>query len=131
MKLTKEQAVVEHRRMWNWIAQQYRAGERYNVEEMKRRYISGELGKSPDLICNHCFCCEYSVQVGNDSDGPCDNCPIKWPSDVEEYFCIDAYEPDGGKGLYAVEYLLSIQPACDVRRLVYLAEQIANLPEVE
>ena len=51
--------------------------------------------------------------------------------DVEEYFCIDAYEPDDGKGLYEEEYLASIQPARDVGRLVYLAEQIANLPEAE
>lgn len=131
MNLTKEQAVVEHRRMWNWIAQQYRMGEQHNVEEMKRRYISGELGKSPDLIYSHCFCCEYSIQAIKDSDGLCDNCPIKWPSDVEEYFCIDAHVPDDGEGLYMEACSISVQLACDVERLISLAEQIANLPEVE
>lgn len=131
MKLTKEQAVVEHRRMWNWIAQQYRAGEHHNVEEMKRRYISGELGKSPDLICNHCFCCEYSIHTGKDSGGLCANCPIKWPSDAEEYFCIDAHVLDDGEGLYMEACSISIQQACDVGRLISLVEQIANLPEAE
>ena len=131
MNLTKEQSVIEHRRMWNWIAQQYRMGKRYNVEEMKSWYISDVLGKSPDLIHNRCFCCEYSVQAGECQSGLCDNCPIKWPSVVDEYFCLDACVPNDEEGLYQVLCSVSLQSRCDSKVLACFAEQIANLPEVE
>ena len=45
MQLTKEQAVQEHRKMWNWIADQYENNtdileQYYSIESIKEYYIT-------------------------------------------------------------------------------------------
>ena len=36
MQLTKEQAIQEHRKMWNWIADQYRYGNNMRLSVLKK-----------------------------------------------------------------------------------------------
>ena len=39
MKLTKEQAIIEHRKMWNWIADQYTSGCIESIYDVESKFI--------------------------------------------------------------------------------------------
>ena len=56
MKLTKQKAIEEHRKMWNWIADQYEKGCVTDIHALKSEYM-GETGLEGRLLHN-CFCCE-------------------------------------------------------------------------
>lgn len=76
MKLTKEQAVHEHRMMWRWLAEFYAAIDRWNgkvptINCAKKRYLSIKKYKE---IGGNCFCCEYVSR----SAITCRECPIVW-----------------------------------------------------
>ena len=60
MQLTKEQAIKEHRKMWNWIADQYKNGCIKYIYEVEQRYINECTNYSSDEIESDSFCCEYS-----------------------------------------------------------------------
>lgn len=86
--LTKKRAIREHRKMWKWIANQYKAGSVEDVEILEEKYLED---KYEDVRLNR-FCCEYDEQIGNRS---CINCPIKWGT---EYiggvaFCVKEGSP--------------------------------------
>lgn len=105
MKLTREQAITEHRKMWNWIA---------NMTEKLKRKIEKEeyffAMRIKDIPRMECYCCEY-----NDHYMPCANtCIINWGEDK------------GCMGSYFVEWD-SITD--DWRYAARLARIIANLPE--
>ena len=71
MQLTKEQAIIEHRKMWNWIADQYKnrtdlLNETEDVEGLKKCYID-TVFPNERVECN-CFCCDKDsdkVRHGN------------------------------------------------------------------
>lgn len=62
MELTKEQAIEKHRKMWNWIADQYENGRVGNIHAMKQEYIDIEETEYRERILHNCFCCEYATQ---------------------------------------------------------------------
>lgn len=67
MKLTREQAIKEHRKMWNWLAE--------HPEKWKNDYFEihhEQLGH----INNDCFLCEYDYQ--NEGKYCCEECIIDW-----------------------------------------------------
>lgn len=118
MKLTKEQAITEHRKMWNYIAdviEEY--AHCFNVYYLKQVYCFNYQEKyQVDTILDYCFLCEYT-------EGDCDKCPLEWVSKISKYMCED-FEQFDNRGLW--------------RRCCYaekwqeqaaLARQIANLPE--
>lgn len=106
MKLTKEQALEEHRKMWNWIADQYRKGEQADIHTLKFRYIFDN--EEVDTVTNNCYCCEYSMRKSG-SDRPhrdmCLNCPVSWGTEYEgqeRYYCempMSAYERIKGRAV--------------------------------
>lgn len=109
MKLTKQQAIEGHRKMWNWIADR--------IERKKRRVYISDLKKiycrENNLLLRHsCFCCEYS----DDDDCDCEKCPVDW---IKTKHC-----NDGEKSLYKL-----VLCAYTWRNQAELARQIANLPE--
>lgn len=116
MELTREEAISEHRKMWNWIADEIEKEKRYQyIEGLKKEYCDRE----GYYIRNNCFCCEYTY-----TKYICDYCPIEWKSEVEDFMCIQKYEEDDDEGLYAL--------CCNERdweEQAKLARQIANLPE--
>ena len=78
MKLTREQALELHRRMWSDM--QKELGD--NPKEIDRIHFK------KDWVCSHfpeerildnCFLCEYTSfnELG------CDSCPIKWHNDYD------------------------------------------------
>ncbi|MGN0464924.1 MAG: hypothetical protein ACI4F9_01075 [Lachnospiraceae bacterium] len=72
LELTREQAILEHRKMWYWIADQYESGQCECPYLMKDRYIR-TLGIG--YVENKCFCCEY---VFIEEYGDCNKCPINF-----------------------------------------------------
>ena len=106
--MTKQEAVANHRKMWNWIADQIEKAKRArNIDELKDYYVHYIYG---EYVWFDCFCCEYDEEQGIES---CTHCPLVWP--------------DGKCGpLYGVCCMCS-----DYVKQVKFARQIANLPERE
>lgn len=137
MELTKKQAIEEHRKMWNWIADAIKNKEDWSVVEscydwdslimdLKRHYLLNYEGQKYKDIRAACFCCEYADNVRNNTyydNNFCRYCPVIWGSPT---------------GCCCVEYgeyteLVTLDGYSDEnRRKAYiLALKIANLPERE
>ena len=131
MQLTKEQAIKEHRKMWNWIADQYKNGCIKYIYEVEQRYIDECTNYSSDEIESDSFCCEYSNQ--NDVSDSCDSCPLAWGNVAGYAYCLESYEinEDGdGRGLYAkIADETWDSSEIDFDKVYKLCKQIANLPE--
>ncbi len=75
MKLTREQAITEHRKMWNWIADET---EKRGYKVSKKEYLYKERGFD-ETLCNDCSCCEYAIFASLKEEKPtCSVCPIDW-----------------------------------------------------
>lgn len=114
MELTREQAITEHRNMWNWIADSIEEARlRLNVFELKKLYCerSGCYG-----VIHYCFLCEYT-------GWNCKKCPLEWKS--EAYcMCEDKEFSGDEKGLWRRCYKEKYW-----RKQAELAREIANLTE--
>ena len=109
MKLTKQQAIEGHRKMWNWIADEIEKRNKVlEIIDLKVEYCT-----TNNLLLQHnCFCCEYSI----DDDYGCEKCPVDW---INTKHCSD----DETSLYVAVLHTKQWQEQAD------LARQIANLPE--
>ena len=120
MKLTREEAVSLHRKMWNWIADRIEEEKAYqdyqDINNLKEEYCYRE---GFYYVRNDCFCWEYA-------NCNCDFCPIEWGSDLKDYMCLDKYEVYDDKGLYRLSTYET-----DWKEQVKLARKISNLPERE
>ncbi len=71
MKLTKAEAISNHRKLWHWIAKRTR--------EVRRKVEKDEYFEFYNLekISYYCYCCEYDLHC---SSGyiRCSHCPIDW-----------------------------------------------------
>ena len=110
-KLTKEEAIREHRKMWNWIAEQY---EQYGFQDiacLKDEYLNTYR---PEFLSmdSECFCCEYVTQQGAE----CTECPVVWGGN-KAYICTSG------------EYGRLCCVKKDKFIAGFLARKIANLPE--
>lgn len=115
-RITKEEAIRNHRKMWSWIADQYKSGRRDYVNDLKREYIDTYF-PGEHILCN-CFCCEYVDKNG----GSCRACPVIWYEN-ETNSCIAI------GGMY--NELLYFNSYMSTEKLEELARHIANLPERE
>ena len=106
MTLTKEQAIENHRKMWNWIAD----------ETLKRKRVVRKdeyfIEKGISVVQCWCYCCEYST---DNSYIDCDKCPIQWKNGLCE-----AGEYDDWRAACFKE---------NYKKAAKLARIIANLPE--
>lgn len=126
MKLTKEQAITEHRKMWRWIAEETEKRKQI-VKKLEYLYIHGFY----EDIAYDCFCCEYDKQqCKQQSNFPdCHFCPIDWNSAATSYMCKDLTDMDDDYGLYAK--WTNAAENNDWQTAAALARQIAELPERE
>lgn len=96
MKLTREQAIAEHRKMWLWISRQIMND--YVENRMVRTiysYKSNYLNKvyPNERVEARCFCCEYTKQVGDYSGANCRiHCPLYWNDKHTALTCDDFIE---------------------------------------
>lgn len=138
MKLTKQKAIEEHRKMWNWIADQYEEGRATDVHALKSEYM-GETGLKLWPLHN-CFCCEYAntkvfsmiFSARNIASVPhrCTQCPVIWGTEVYSH-------------RFPCEHFFSAyeklkRESCELDKLgvdselcARFAREIANLPERE
>jgi len=80
IKISRKEAIEEHRKMWNWIAD----------ETLKRKtcvHKHDYLNKFyPDLhLINDCFLCDYAGYISSDyfslnNTMNCEECPLDWGS---------------------------------------------------
>lgn len=120
MNLTREQAIEEHRKMYNEMADEIEKNKRSikYVAKWKEHYIN-EIGFLD--FNNDCFLCQYTIDKFPRER--CEfTCPLMWGEKLGDTCMVTEY----GDGLF--------------RRLLYaeswqeqaaLASQIANLPERE
>lgn len=137
MQLTKEVAIKEHRKMWNWIAEELEnmadpetQDALMNVEELKEWYTAS---LNLNLHCD-CFCCEYTVHNTPDIYMNCDKCPLVWGSEnnAEDYFCesrVIINDRTLQRGLWLSCNMLSKEGK--YKEAAELAKIIAELPEKE
>lgn len=114
MNLTREQAIAEHRKMWNWIAEQIEDKQSViDIEICKGEYCA-EHGFT--INCN-CFLCEYTEE----NNIACSECILKWGDNAEDECGMTHDEKPGiyRKAIYS-EYW---------QEQASLARKIANLPE--
>lgn len=140
--ISKEEAIKNHRAMWNWIADQYEKGNDGNIHFLKKKYLLKTLDSNPELmasITSHacCYCCYYAGVNGlanNNYRFNCDQCPVVWPSYAEEGMCCEG--PLDISGVYkfidelTVSHSISHKYRYNIQDiLVKLCRFVANLPE--
>lgn len=137
--ISKEEAIKNHRAMWNWIADQYEKGSNKRVQILKREYIDTMDPNRDERIKLHasCYCCYYAglnniAGVENKYMFNCDQCPIVWPSYAEEGMCCEGTSRATGIGLYKLiekctVFCKAVNENQDI--LVKLCRFVADLPE--
>lgn len=139
--LTKEEAIAEHRKMWNWIADRLEEHNNHgrDIYMYKAEYIKNNF--PDDTIRNYCFCCQYTTQeVDNYLENHCIYCPLLWGTEdnTDGYFCeqgncdipvedLSLFDSDEKYGLWSYAQRLTENYCYDEAAKV--ARQIANLPE--
>lgn len=124
LSLTKEEAIRQHRKMWNWIANKLKSEETKShlfITGYKKEYAETYF---PGMeIQANCFLCEYSEnQLKTEDEYKCYYCPLKW-GELENDDCMAVCDGGLGQGLYEKALLTS-----DSNYLYYLSKQIAELP---
>ena len=76
MKLTKLEAIEQHRDMWNRIYQycneRYDSNKQPNAKEIKRIILKEMNGENMPVLHSDCYLCEYAHPEG------CQKCPLEW-----------------------------------------------------
>lgn len=107
--MTREEAIENHRKMWNWIADE--------TEKRKKKVSKVEYFMAHNLNRCHldCYCCQYvSINKFNN----CEACPVEWEG--ETGLCLDT------DSLY---FRFSSTHYYDYKSAAKYAREIANLPE--
>lgn len=122
MKLTREQAIAEFRKEWNYIADEIEKFKMViDIQDCKRRYCLTNI-RYP--VKNYCFLCEYTS--GDWWDVKCEKCPIIWGEEHDGLPCDgECWEDNEEKyGLW-----WKCLNAKTWQEQATLARKIANLPE--
>ena len=118
MNLTREQAITEHRKMWNWITDKIEERkEVFGIEMLKDSYLM--LNKYTETLAGNCFLCEYALRKSETkiSVRICECCPVEIPNEkILGSGCLG--------GLFR-----NVCWAKNWKKQAELARQIANLPE--
>lgn len=87
MKLTREQAIAEHRKMWLWISKKIMEDAKHGITralECYKRSYKINVMNTREYIRNDCFCCHYSKVMAKNY---CNNCPLYWNDRKTEDRC--------------------------------------------
>lgn len=151
INLSRSEAVLLHREMWNWISEQLEEIANFghvswdDVYDLKKKFCKQN---GYDKVLHYCFCCQYD----DNRTIKCENidflftkcmfCPIKWGTEnklSDGYYCQDNENTDDFKGKWSIcDNLVREAQGVDVRPEIYkakyleaakLAREIAELPE--
>ena len=150
MRLTKEQAIEGHRKMWNWIADRLEKAtprDTFDVYDLKQEY---ETIHDLNLFYS-CYLCEYAYEKSLCEDisiqERCYYCPLIWEENKSNvnFICeygngIEQYDDDIIDVIKTFHYEIldefGLWHICDFLatkrhydKAARLARQIANLPE--
>lgn len=129
--LTRKQAIAEHRKMWNWIAEQlemYTSDDKceVNIHYLKVEYckVNGFTKEEKGRPIHYCFCCEYASSLHN-----CKECPLYWGTEntINGYFCESGMkysEEISDIGFWSMLYKVNLT----YKEAAELSRKIANLP---
>lgn len=120
MELTKEEAIANHRKMWNWIADET---ERQKRVVLKIDYFFMHGFSRENTPASLCYCCEYD-RPRSDS---CKECPIDWGSDSSFVMCECRHHLGDKQGFFAKWDIASRENKW--KAAAKYARIIANLPE--
>lgn len=118
MPTTKEEYIAEHRKMWNWIADE---SIKNHCKKNKLQYLR-HIGVDPKSINTKCWMCDYACKQTDDIEIVCEYCPLEWE------------KVNGEKVPYCCAYDDSLYYSfcsCSYKNYEYAAEiarRIANLP---
>ena len=118
MQLTREEAIANHRKMWNWIADE--------TERLERVVLKPEYFKEHNISHNYfplhfCYCCSFDLKEW--SLLLCGACPVNWGVNTEMRACLNKKSPYA-KWVTVVKYYSD-----DWKSAAKLAREIATLPE--
>lgn len=115
MKLTFEEAIENHRKMWNWIADETEKREEIVIKQDYFR--ENEI----DPCIYNCYCCQYAKDNSAHGYRDCKICPIIWRGEFNNYYQIRC---TALISLYELWH-----NADNWQSAAKYARQIANLPE--
>ena len=124
MKFSRRKALQEHRKMWNWIADEI---ERTGLPVGKYEYLKDSPYRTN--LTADCFLCEYTRDTYG---GKCNNCPVIWYKN-DDKFKASVYTPCIEPKSPYYKFLMN-----DIRGVTYeewvtsrvkYAREVANLPE--
>lgn len=110
MILTREEAIENHRKMWNWIADE--------TEKRKKAVFTEDYFIEHNLnsCFLYCYCCHYNKYINRSPN--CETCPVEWGG--ETGICTDKDSP---------YFRFSLTHYYDYKNAAKYAREIANLPE--
>lgn len=108
--LTRETAIKNHRKMWNWIADETLKQKRIVGKYEYFQFLEIKMNNLDRRPKNLCYCCEFA-------NGLCPRCPIDWGQN-------DAWCYDISTGLY-----IKWQKELNYKKAAKIARRIAKLPE--
>lgn len=109
--MTREEAIKNHRKMWNWIADQYENGSKNDIIAVKRQYLETmNINPYPSQLC---FLCQFCI----DNFSGCEMCPVIW----KNFECSNSE--------YGRIYELTEKLFFSRKKAAKIARIIANLPE--
>lgn len=134
--MTAEEAIKNHRDMWNWIADQYERNkscddcEMHDVDSYKEAYIKDHF--SDVSVKNNCFMCEYAEQMYDDPYdlSTCTDyhnyCLLDWGNTEPGYMCEEECSPYSDVVRYFKDNPFT---SCeDIDDVIARCREIANLP---
>lgn len=114
MKLTRKQAIKNHRKMWRWIKE--KTLERRRCVSKDEYFIEHNIHDS-DIPFLGCYACDYI------RGEPCEKCPIQW----DGVSCSVLNKRGDGQGVFS-KWVTAIMDS-DFEKAAELAGIIAELPE--
>lgn len=125
MNLEFDEAIENHRKMWNWIADE--TEKRKEVVNKSVYFEENEINR-----CKfYCFCCQYAIDNGyitkyGSKRRDCRLCPIDWGVELGNYEKHQCSEFNTPYDWWCDAYDLN-----DWKSSAKYAKEIANLPEMK
>lgn len=124
--LTREEAIENHRELWNWVADQNKKliGTK-NSPVDKEAYFDAYGIPNSERPEWDCYVCDYALSKSDTPEDRCQICPLDWSNGGET--TDDCCQNLSDSGLY--EQFEVSKKFGDVESCANIAKIIANLPE--